>query len=121
MAKILIVEDNETLNEVYKFILEQEGHEVTAVFNGAEGLKAVKNMIPDLILLDMLMPVMGGIEFLKKFNPSKHPKTSILILSNLDEDQEAKEAQKLGASDYILKATVSPSELVKRVNGILDA
>lgn len=121
MAKILIVEDNESLNQVYKFILEQEGHQVSAVFNGAEALKAAKGMEPDLILLDMLMPVMGGIEFLKKFNPSKHPATSILILSNLDEDQETKEAQKLGASDYILKATVSPTELAKRINSMLGA
>src|SRR6266542_2044046 len=98
MAKILIVEDNESLNQVYKFILEKEGHLVNSAFNGKEGLKAAKQDPPDLILLDMLMPEMDGLSFLRKFNLSKKSKLKIVLLTNLDEDEGIKEAQKLGAS-----------------------
>jgi DNA-binding response OmpR family regulator len=119
MAKILIIEDNESLNQVYTFILGKEGHAVSSVFNGKEGLKAVKSDLPDLILLDMLMPQMDGLTFLKKLSLPKRAKTKILVLTNLDEDEEMKAAHKLGATSYVLKATTSPSELVTRVDIIL--
>jgi CheY-like chemotaxis protein len=115
MAKILVVEDNETLNSVYKLILSKAGYKVTTAFNGIEALNIVKQYKPDLILLDMLMPEMGGLSFLKKFNPSKDKKIKIIIMSNLDEDQDIKEAQKYGAAQYVLKASLSPSELIDKV------
>jgi two-component system alkaline phosphatase synthesis response regulator PhoP len=120
MADILIVEDNESLNDVYKLILTRAGYRVKTAFNGIEALKAVKQRLPDLILLDMLMPEMGGLTFLKKFNPPKSVKTKIIILSNLDEDPNIKEAQKYGATQYILKASLSPSELIAKVSQVLD-
>jgi DNA-binding response OmpR family regulator len=120
MADILIAEDNESLNDVYKLILTKAGYRVKTVFNGVEALKAVKQKLPDLILLDMLMPEMGGLTFLKKFNPPKGIKTKIIILSNLDEDANIKEAQKYGASQYILKASLSPSELIAKVDFVLS-
>jgi DNA-binding response OmpR family regulator len=116
MARILVVEDNESLNDVYKLILTKAGHDVTTAFNGAEALKVVKQSRPDLILLDMLMPEMGGLSFLKKFNPPKDSKIEIIIMSNLDEDQDIKEAHKYGATQYVLKASLSPSELIAKVN-----
>jgi DNA-binding response OmpR family regulator len=120
MADILIVEDNESLNDVYKLILTKAGYRVKTAFNGAEALKAVKQKVPDLILLDMLMPQMGGLTFLKKFNPPKKSKIEIIIMSNLDEDQDIKEAQKYGATQYILKASLSPAELIAKVQKVLD-
>jgi CheY-like chemotaxis protein len=66
MLNILIVEDNESLNNVYNLILTKAGYKVKTAFNGIEALKAVKQKMPDLILLDMLMPQMGGLSFLKK-------------------------------------------------------
>jgi CheY-like chemotaxis protein len=119
MAKILVVEDNETLNSVYKLILTKAGYTVTTAFNGLEALKTVKHNKPDLILLDMLMPEMGGLTFLKKFNPPKDKNIKIIIMSNLDEDQDIKEAQKYGATQYILKASLSPSELIDKVKRTL--
>jgi two-component system, OmpR family, alkaline phosphatase synthesis response regulator PhoP len=120
-VKILIVEDNKSLNEVYKFILEKQGYKVSSTFNGAEGLKAAKAVEPDLILLDMLMPEMDGVTFLKKYNLSKNSKVIVLVLSNLDEDGEIKEARKLGAHDYIMKAATSPAELVAKVKELARA
>jgi DNA-binding response OmpR family regulator len=119
MTKVLIIEDNETLNEAYKLILEKDGHEVSTAFNGEEGLEKLKDVSPDLILLDMLMPKMDGLEFLRHFSPAKFPKTTIIILSNLNEDEQVEEARKLGAHRYILKANTSPRELALKVNHII--
>ncbi len=118
MAKVLIIEDNETLNEAYALILTTDGHDVTTAFNGEEGLEQLKSTTPDLILLDMLMPKMDGLEFLRHFKASDFPKTTIIILSNLNEDEQVEEARKLGAHRYILKANTSPRELAARVNHI---
>ncbi len=118
MAKVLIVEDNDTLNEAYKLILEKDGHEVATAFNGEEGLEKLKEVSPDLILLDILMPKMDGLEFLRHFKSDKYPKATIIILSNLNEDEQVEEARKLGAHRYILKASTSPRELAARVNHI---
>lgn len=119
MTKVLIIEDNETLNEAYKLILEKDGHEVMTAFNGEEGLEKLKSFQPNLILLDMLMPKMDGLEFLRHFNADKFPDTTIIILSNLNEDEQVEEARKLGAHRYILKANTSPRELAARVNHIV--
>ncbi len=119
MTKVLIIEDNETLNEAYRLILEKDGHTVQTAFNGEEGLETLKTYKPNLILLDMLMPKMDGLEFLRHFNPVKYPETTIIILSNLNEDEQVEEARKLGAHRYILKANTSPRELAARVNHIV--
>ena len=115
MANVLVVEDNKTLNQAYKLILQKEGHTVRVAYNGQEGLELIKLKEPDLILLDMLMPVMNGVEFLEHFKPSEHPGTTVIILSNLNEDTEVQHALKLGAQKYILKASTSPQELIEHV------
>lgn len=121
MAKILIVEDEKALNEAYELVLKKEGHNVRAVYNGIDGAKAFKEELPDLVLLDLRMPKLDGIGFLKKLEPAKnYPDTKIIIFSNYDEQTEVEEAIKLGASRYILKAWSSPAELVKIVEQSLD-
>ena len=115
MANVLVVEDNKTLNHAYKLILQKEGFSVRVAYNGQEGLELAQLSEPSLILLDMLMPVMTGIEFLEQFKPSDHPDTTIIILSNLNEDTEVQKALKLGAHKYILKASTSPQELISHV------
>lgn len=120
MAKILIVEDERTLNEAYELILKREGHDVSVAFNGEEALEAVEEQKPDLILLDLRMPKMNGVEFLKKLEPSKnYPGLDIIIFSNYDDQKEIDEAFKRGATRYILKAWSSPGELVKLVKETL--
>jgi len=115
MAKVLVIEDNKTLNQAYKLILQREGHDVQVAYNGKEGLQLASIKEPDLILLDMLMPVMNGVGFLEQFKPQDHPKTTIIILSNLNEDAEVQHALELGAQKYILKASTSPQELIGHV------
>lgn len=120
-AKILIVEDEQSLNEAYQMVLESEGYEIHAAYDGEQALKITEKIEPDLILLDLRMPKVGGIEFLKQYEAStKHPNVKIVIFSNLDTQKEIEEAYKLGAQKYILKAWASPKELVRLVEEILD-
>lgn len=120
MATLLIVEDDEMLNQAYKMILEKEGHDVHIAFNGDEALNVLKSVDPELILLDIMMPKMNGIEFLKQYKTADHPETMVIVLSNLNEDAEVQEALKLGAQRYILKAGTSASKLAMRVNHIVN-
>ena len=121
MANVLVIEDNKTLNQAYRLILQREGHEVRVAFNGQEGLELATINEPELILLDMLMPVMNGVEFLKNFHADQHPNTTVIILSNLNEDSEVQEALSLGAKKYILKASTSPQELIAHVRAASSA
>ncbi len=115
MADVLVIEDNKTLNQAYRLILQREGHDVRVAYNGQEGLELVKLAEPSLILLDMLMPIMNGVDFLKHFKAAEHPNTKVIILSNLNEDSEVQQALALGADKYILKASTSPQELIEHV------
>lgn len=115
MADVLVIEDNKTLNQAYRLILQREGHDVRVAYNGQEGLELVKLAEPSLILLDMLMPIMNGVDFLKHFKTAEHPNTKVIILSNLNEDSEVQQALALGADKYILKASTSPQELIEHV------
>ena len=120
MASILVVEDNTYLNQAYSLILTKEGYEVDVAFDGEEALEKIKKKKPDIMLLDLLMPKMGGIEVLKHLSKDKkNDAITILILSNLSDDEEVAEARKLGASKYILKAHASPQELAVRVRHLL--
>jgi len=121
MAKILIVEDEKVLNEAYEIVLKKEGYEVSTALNGEEALILVKKTKFDLILLDLRMPKIDGVEFLKKSSPAKHfPQTKIIVFSNYDDQEEVASAIKYGATRYILKAWSSPSELIKIVRESLE-
>ncbi len=119
MPQVLIVEDNISLNKVYSIVLQKEGYDVANAFDGRDGLDLLTNLKPDLILLDMLMPRMGGIEFLKHFSFKDHPQSHVIMLSNVDEEKTVKEAIHLGASSYIIKSDNSPKDLVARLREIL--
>lgn len=118
-AKILIVEDERSLNEAYEMVLSSEGYDTYCAYDGEQALQITKETEPDLILLDLRMPKVGGIEFLKRYDASKHPNVKIIIFSNLDTQNEVDEAYKLGAQKYILKAWASPKELVRLVEEVL--
>ncbi len=120
MAKILVVEDERHLNRAYQMILEKQGHDTFTAFDGTEALEITQDLEPDLILLDLRMPKMGGVEFLKNYNLSTdHPDVKVIIFSNLDMQKEIDEAYKLGAHKYVLKAWATPKELVQLVKNIL--
>lgn len=116
---ILVVEDDIMLNDAYKMILDSAGHHTRTAHSGDEALKLIDEEEPDIIFLDLRMPVMDGIEFLKKYEPKKyHPNVKIIVFSNYDMQQEVDEAYELGAERYVLKAWASPKELLKLVEDI---
>ena len=119
-AKILVVEDEKDLNDAYQTILKSAGYTVGAALNGQEALEYLeKEGDPDLILLDLRMPIVDGIGFLEKYESPKHPNTSIILFSNYEAQKEVDEAFKLGAERYILKSLASPKELLRIVESTL--
>lgn len=120
MAKILIVEDDKDLINAYSMILKNNKHEVVESYDGKDALKALESFQPDLILLDLLMPVMGGLEFLKNYNKiNDNANTKILIFTNMENSPEVKEAYSLGANRCIIKAWTAPQNLNKVVTDVL--
>lgn len=120
MAQILVVEDDKDLNRAYQIILENEGHKVVSAFNGEEALKALKKFNPELILLDLLMPVMGGLEFLKNYDLKKRQDVKVLIFTNMENSPEVSEAYTLGAHRCIIKSWTAPQNLSRIVRNALD-
>jgi DNA-binding NarL/FixJ family response regulator len=121
MKRLLIVEDEPTLREVYATLFKMHDYRVFEAINGEEALQQLGVAKPDIIILDALMPVMGGIEFLETAKlKDTHPDTRVLLLSNLSDPKTVTSSQKLGAHKYLLKARVSPAELVAAVDSMLE-
>lgn len=121
-ATILVVEDDTALNDAYKMILGTiNGHEVLSAMNGREALDviAATPSSPEIILLDLNMPVMSGIEFLREYKPKEHPETTVVVFSNYDSHRDIDEAHELGVDRYVLKARIAPKDLIHLVEGIL--
>jgi DNA-binding response OmpR family regulator len=122
VAKILIVEDDQDLNRAYSLILKHEGYTVAETFDGKEAIARLDNFTPDLILLDLLMPIMGGLEFLQWWNKSHaNSNVKILIFTNLEDSPEVSEAYKLGATRCIIKSWTAPHNLAKVVKETLKS
>jgi len=120
MAKVLIVEDEKTLSDAYSMILEQAGHEIRVAHDGTEAITATEAEEPELILLDLRMPNMNGVEFLRTYDlKNKHPDVRVIVFSNYDMQDEIDEAYNLGADRYVLKAWASPKELLQLVDNAL--
>ncbi|MDB5169376.1 MAG: DNA-binding response regulator VicR [Candidatus Saccharibacteria bacterium] len=120
MANILIVEDDKDLNNAYRIILESAGYTVESAFDGKEALEALKNFDPDLILLDLLMPIMGGLEFLQNYDlKHAHPDVKVLIFTNMENSPEVTEAYNLGAHRCIIKSWTAPHNLARVIQDSL--
>jgi CheY-like chemotaxis protein len=113
VANILIVEDDKDLNNAYSIILTNEGHDVETAFDGKEALEKLRSFEPQLILLDLLMPIMGGLEFLEHFNLPEHPDVKVLIFTNMENSPEVAKAYSLGAHRCIIKSWTAPHNLAK--------
>ena len=113
--KILIVEDDVFLTKAYVEFLTKEGYQVSSVTDGSLGLEKAKDEKYDLILLDLLMPKLVGIEFLRAFQPKEHPETKVIVFTNLSSPEKEAEAIKLGAIKYLIKTNFSPNEMVNLI------
>lgn len=117
---ILVVEDEWMIADSCRIILEAEGYKVQVASEGKQALELLKDSTPDLILLDLRMPVMDGLEFLKNVDlPNNYPNLPVIVFSNYDVQKDVDEAYSYGATRYILKAWASPKELAKVVKETL--
>lgn len=113
-AKVLLVEDDKSLIDMYRTKFEREGFEVHSCENGLDAVKSVTEILPDIIFLDIMMPGYDGfyaLEVIKKFVPGFTGK--ILVFSNLNDSDTVHKAQELGADGFIVKANVTPREAVE--------
>ena len=117
---ILIVEDEWMIADSCRIILEAEGCNVQVAKEGQQALDCLEKITPDLILLDLRMPVMNGVEFLEAADlPNNFPDLPVIVFSNYDVQKDIDQAYGLGATRYILKAWASPKELAKVVKETL--
>jgi len=121
LAKILLIEDEEAIINMYKLRFDKEGFQIEVARNGAWGLKLARQKKFDIILLDMVMPAMNGYEAIKVLKSDDNTKdVPIIILSNSAQDGDIKEAKKLGAAAYLLKSMITPAKLVQEVEKFLN-
>ena len=120
MAKILIVEDEKMLREMYKEKFRKEGFEVVVAPDAEEALIETKVERPDLVILDILLPKGNGVSYLEKLkmlNPDSRMK--IIAFSNYDDAKTKEDAKKFGADEYLIKANYTPGQIVKKVRKYL--
>ena len=114
--KILIIEDEEILMNLLQRKLIQEGYDVSIARDGDDGLESMRKNLPDLILLDILMPRVGGIEVMEEMQKDDSLKNiPVVIISNSGQPVEIDRAQQLGARDWLIKTEFDPQEVVDKV------
>ncbi len=121
--KILLVDDDKFLLDMYSTKFNEKGFDVTAVFGGNEAIsKLEEGLEPEIILTDVVMPVMDGFEFLAEIKNKKFaPNATVVILSNLGQKEDFDKGAALGADGYIVKATSTPTEVVAKVLQIVES
>ena len=120
MKSILLVEDDPFLVEIYTTKFKEAGFSVAVATDGKESLKKMKEKVPDLLLLDIVLPDLNGWEVLGEIKKDdKLNNLKIVILSNLGEKDEVEKGLKLGVKKYLVKARYTPSEVVEEVKKIL--
>lgn len=119
---IAVVEDEPSLNEMYQIKLDLEGFKVVSAMNGEEGLKIIEENKPDLILLDIKMPVMSGDEMLEKLRQTDWgAKIRVIILTNISRDEAPHSLRMLNVDRYIVKAHYTPAQVIREVRQVLDS
>jgi DNA-binding response OmpR family regulator len=118
--KILLVEDDPFLLNMYVTKFEMEGFSVVVADDGEKGVKSAVKELPDIILLDIMLPKMNGFEVLEKIKGADETKKiPVILLTNLSQKDEIEKAASLGAVDYLIKAHFMPSEVVEKIKKVL--
>jgi len=114
--KILLAEDDKFIGRAYKAGFEHEGFEVTVVTDGDEAMASVKSATPDIILLDLIMPVKNGFEVLEELKlDNALKKIPVIVLSNLGQESDVDKAKALGAVDYLIKSNFSMKKVTEKI------
>ena len=121
MTKIAIIEDDPVISQMYRMKFEADGFDVQLANNGKRGVALVGAFSPDIILLDLQMPEMSGDEALAEIRKKSESKnTPVIILTNLGEEEAPKSLRALGIHSYIVKAELTPRQVVQRVKEALN-
>lgn len=116
MAKVAIIEDDQAISSMYRMKFETEGFIVETASNGKLGLKLIEEMRPDIVLLDIMMPIMNGDEMLAELRKTSWGKDiRVVILTNSGEDQAPSSLKDLGIRRYIVKAEMTPRQVAEMV------
>jgi DNA-binding response OmpR family regulator len=117
--KILIVEDDAFIRDIYGVKFTNEGFEVILAENGIEAVRKLEDVTPDVILLDMIMPYMDGMEVLKKIKDNQAWKSiPIIMLTNISEKEKISQGKEFGVNEYLIKSHFTPAEVVEKVNNL---
>jgi len=118
--KILIIEDDTFIRDNYQIKFQQKGFEVMMAEDGVVALERLNQFVPDIILLDVIMPYMDGMEVLRKIKENgKLKEIPIIMLTNISEKEKIDEGMETGANDYLIKSHFTPSEVVHKVRTLL--
>ena len=119
MVKIAIIEDDATISQMYRMKFEADGFDVRLASNGIIGVSLIESFRPDIILLDIQMPEMDGAEALRRIRSHAWGKTiPVIVLTNLGEEEAPREMRSLGIQGYIVKANLTPRQVVAQVKAI---
>jgi CheY-like chemotaxis protein len=119
-GKVLLVDDTEFYQRAYKNKLTVEGFLVTTAGNGIEAIACLSREVPDIILLDLMMPVMDGFKVLQAVKADDRLKAvPVVIFSAKGATEEVEQAIKLGASDFLVKATTTPNKVLEKIRQVL--
>ena len=117
----MIVEDDQFLSSIVAEHFMKEGYNVVPAQGGAEALKFLAENVPDIMLLDILMPEMSGLEVLKKVRAdNRYKDMPIIVFSNLGQQSDIDEGKKLGADDFLVKAQFTLKEVMDKVKTLLN-
>jgi DNA-binding response OmpR family regulator len=121
-SKIAIIEDDIAIVQMYRTKFETSGYEVETAGDGVTGLQLVESFHPDIILLDLMMPRMGGLDMLAALRKQPDGKDAkVIVLTNMGDADTAAKINKLDADDYIVKAEMTPKQVEERVSKLLKA
>ncbi|MBL7150165.1 MAG: response regulator [Candidatus Pacebacteria bacterium] len=116
MKKILLIEDEEIMIDLLQRKLTVEGYEISVGRDGKEGLGKMKEVKPDLVLLDIIMPKMDGFEVMEEMQKDRElKKIPVIVISNSGQPVEIDKAQELGAKDWLIKTEFDPQEVIDKV------
>ena len=118
--KVLIIDDDRELLDMYQYKFEKEGFEVRIEENGLVGVTSAVEFQPDVVLMDLMMPQMDGFESIQAFRQNTSMDVIIIVLSNLSQHDKKEKAKECGADDFLVKANNTPSEVVEKVRNILE-
>ncbi|HPN81197.1 MAG TPA: response regulator [bacterium] len=114
--KLVIVEDDIFLADLYRTKFELEGMSVLVAYDGEKGMELIEKNVPDIVLLDLILPKMSGFLVLEKMKTTKKLKDiPVILLTNLSQKADVEKGLKMGADDYLIKAHFMPSEVVNKI------